>query len=495
MIEMNSDEVRQPTGVPGCDEITGGGLMTGRSYLLVGTPGSGKTVLSLQWLRDGVRRSEEGMYISLCDPVEQIARDVTSFGWDLKGIAMVDLSPRGDDLDEHVGDYHMFPPSEVESVPVWRAIYAAVRDKQPRRVVIDSATQLHYLSTDEYQYRKHILGLVQFLNRQGVTSLIAYEPRLMDQDMSAELAVDGVLRLRAEISSTLGIGLRSLQVDKMRGSDFMSGRHPLRIDAGGITVYPHRIERTGLLEPTGEQISSGIATLDALLGGGLESGTTTLLTGPSGTGKSTLGTQFLAHNAARLPAVLYTFEEAPAFIVARSRSIGHPIDAALADGSLQVVRINPLELYPDEFLAMVRRAVEVDGRRMVMIDSLRGYQMAMEEFGRPQAHIHNLIAYLSRQGVSTLLINEVEHITSTSLKATDLGVSHLADNIVLLRYAEYASCVIKVIGCLKKRVGGFEPELRQLQVGQEGIEVSAKLQHLQGVLSGMPVVLRSDTLP
>jgi len=132
---------------------------------------------------------------------------------------------------------------------------------------------------------------------------------------------------------------------------------------------------------------------------------------------------------------------------------------------------------------------------MVMIDSLRGYQMAMEEFGRPQAHIHNLIAYLSRQGVSTLLINEVEHITSTSLKATDLGVSHLADNIVLLRYAEYASCVIKVIGCLKKRVGGFEPELRQLQVGQEGIEVSAKLQHLQGVLSGMPVVLRSDTLP
>jgi circadian clock protein KaiC len=217
-----------------------------------------------------------------------------------------------------------------------------------------------------------------------------------------------------------------------------------------------------------------------------------LLTGPTGTGKSTLGTQFLAHYARTDRAVLFTFEEPASFIMARSRGIGAPIEAVVASGALKIVRINPLELYPDEFLANVREAVEVDGCGMVMIDSLRGYQFAMEEFGKPQAHIHNMINYLSRNGVSTLLINEVEHITSTSLKATDLGVSHLADNIVLLRYAEHAGQVIKIVGCLKKRIGNFQPELRQITVGAAGIEISDKLHHLQGILTGVPAFTQRD---
>lgn len=308
----------------------------------------------------------------------------------------------------------------------------------------------------------------------------------MDRDSSIALAVDGVIRLRFEISPALAIGLRSIQVDKMRGSDFMSGRHPFRISRDGFNVFPHRIEGAGL-RPPGEFIfSSGIKEMDLLLGGGLESGTTTLLTGPTGTGKSTLGTQFLAHHAASSRAILFTFEEAPSFIFARSRGLGAPVDTVVESGALKIVRVNPLEHYPDEFLAMVRHAVEVDGFSMVMFDSLRGYQFAMEEFGKPQAHIHNLVSYLSRLGVTTILINEVEHITSTSLKATDLGVSHLADNIVLLRYAEYAGKVIKIVGCLKKRVGTFEPELRQIRTDERGIHVSAKLEHLRGILTGIP---------
>ena len=485
-MHTNIPASRMSTGVPGCDDILGGGLIAGHSYLLAGTPGAGKTIFSLQWLRDGLRRGEKCMYITLCEPGDLIAKNVAAFGWNLNEVDIVDLSPSGEELGENSGEYHMFTPSEVESVPVWNAIYQAVREKAPARLVIDSVTQLRYLATDEYQFRKNMLQLVNFLDKASVTSFLVFEPTEMDRDSSVALAVDGIIRLRFEISPALAIGLRSIQVDKMRGSDFMSGRHPFRISAEGFRVFPHRIEGAGLRPPGESVFSSGITAMDALLGGGLESGTTTLLTGPTGTGKSTLGTQFLAHHAATSRAILFTFEEPPSFIMARSRGLGTPVDAIVESGMLKIVRINPLELYPDEFLGMVRDAVEVGGCTMVMIDSLRGYQFAMEEFGKPQAHIHNLVSYLSRLGVTTVLINEVEHITSTSLKATDLGVSHLADNIVLLRYAEYAGKVIKIVGCLKKRVGNFEPELRQIRVDKTGIHVSEKLEHLRGILTGIP---------
>lgn len=481
-----------PTGIPGCDEILGGGLLTGRCYLLGGDAGAGKTIFSLQWLLDGVRRGERCMYITLCEPAADMQLNIARFGWDLAQIDIVDLSPAGLDMTDIAGEYHVFPPSEVESVPAWKSICEVVQQKRPHRLMIDSVTQLRYLATDEYQFRKNILGLVNFLNGLGVTTQLAFDPSEMLRDTSVGLAVDGILRFSKDISAGLGIGLRSLQIEKMRGADFMSGRHPMRIGKNGIEVFPHRLEHTGSRDPGETMISSGISGLDQLLGGGIESGTTTLLTGPTGTGKSTLGTQFVAHFARTGRAILFTFEEPASFIAVRCRGIGAPIDDVLASGALKIVRINPIEMYPDEFLATIRHAVEVDGCRMVMIDSLRGYEFAMEEFGKPQAHIHNMVSYLSRNGVSTLLINEVEHITSTSLKATDLGVSHLADNIVLLRYAEYAGQVIKIVGCLKKRLGNFQPELRQMQVGVNGIEISEKLHHLQGILTGVPAFKQPD---
>lgn len=482
----NAPTTRMPTGIPGCDELLHGGFVPSRTYLIAGAAGSGKTLFGLQWLIHGARAGQRCMYITLAEPGTEIERNVAGFGWSLDGIEIVDLSPAGNELFEPPSEYHVFPPSEVERVPAWKAIYEAVRERCPQRLVIDSATQLRFLATDAYQFRKNILSLVTFLNQAGITSLLAFDPSEMEKDASAALAVDGVIRMRSDISPSLAIGMRSIQIDKLRGSDFMSGLHPLRIDGKGIKVFPHRIERTGLAEPGGEIISSGIAELDELLGGGLESGTTTLLTGPTGTGKSTLGTQFSAHYARTRRAIIFTFEEPPSFITARSRGIGTPIDDVLATGALKIVRVNPLELYPDEFLALVRHAVEIDGFRMVMIDSLRGYQLSMEEFGRAQAHIHNLVCYLSRNEVTTILINEVEHITSTSLKATDLGVSHLADNIVLLRYAEYRGKITKIVSCLKKRTGNFEPELRQITADSSGIHISEKLQHLQGILTGVP---------
>lgn len=478
-------EERIVTGIPGVDEIFYGGLIPHRSYLLVGAAGSGKTVFSIQWLLEGRRRGERLLYITLSEPATDIQRNMASFGWELDGIELLDLTPKSDGSDDGE-EYQVFSPDEVEQVAVWQIIYQAVQEKRPQRLVLDSVTQLRYLSTDEYQFRKKILGLVSFLNKSGCTSLLSFETSELERESSVGLAVDGLIRLQAEVSPSRVIGLRSIQVEKFRGSDFISGMHPMRITATGIHVYPHRIEPIGGHHSAVELLSSGIPKLDELFGGGLESGTTTIISGPSGVGKTTLGVAFLTSAIARgKRAVLFTFEEAVESLIIRSRGIGMPLEKMLQAGTFKIVRLNPMEQYPDEFLGKVRDAVEREGFELVMIDSLRGYQLEMEQFGTPLDHIRNLVHYLNRYGITSFLINEVEFITG-SLRTTELAVSHLADNIILLRYAEYAGQVIKVIACLKKRLGDFEPDLRALHITAQGIQVGEKLENLRGVLTGVP---------
>lgn len=477
---------RMPTGIPGLDEAVHGGLITQNSYLIVGGPGTGKTILSFQWLLEGVRRGESALYITLAEPGGKIERNVRSFGWRLEGVEMVDLTPRAATSGGPEAEYQVFHPSEVERTPVWQGIYDAVEKHKPARLVIDSITQLRYLSTDEYQFRKQMLALVAFLDACGCTSFLVFEPTEMERETSVALAVDGIIRLHREVSPNRIIGLRSIEVQKLRGSDFMSGLHQMRIGAQGVSIYPHRIEKPGEAKPGEKMLSTGIPNLDDLLGGGLESGTTTIVTGPAGAGKSTLGMKFLSRSvAAGDPAVLYAFEESAQSIVKRCEGIGMPVQELVDAGTLSIVRVNPMELYPDEFLGMVRGAVEREGRRVVMVDSLRGYELAMEEFGTMVANISNLVTYLNGRGVTTLLINEVENITG-DLKATEFAVSYVADNIILMRYAEYNSRVIKIIACLKKRLGTFEPELRELHITSGGIEVSEKLENLRGILTGIP---------
>jgi circadian clock protein KaiC len=319
------------------------------------------------------------------------------------------------------------------------------------------------------------------------TSLLTFEPSEMERESAVALAVDGIIRLRRDISEKIGIGIRSIQIEKLRGSDFMSGNHALRLTGAGIRVFPHRVEAAGSPNPGERLVGTGIAPLDELLGGGIESGTTTLISGPTGVGKSVLGVQMLARKAqSGKRAVMFTFEEPESFVVKRCRSIGTPIDKLIKSGNLKIIRVNPLELLPDEFLEIVRSHVENEKCSMVMVDSLRGYSLSMAEFGTVIAHIHNLVMYLSRNGVTTLLISEVENIAGGPLMATDLGVSHYADNVILLRYAEHAGQVIKVVNCLKKRLGNFQPELREYRVTSEGISVGNKLSHLRGVLTGTP---------
>jgi circadian clock protein KaiC len=476
---------RVSSGIPGLDDILFGGLMKDQCYLLVGSAGTGKTIFSLQWLRQGSLQGEKGIYITLAEPEGQIQQNVASFNWRLEEIDLIDLTSQ-DEVPARLGEYSIFPPSEVEQTPIWQSIYQVVEERRPQRIVIDSLTQLRYLSSDEYQFRKQLLALVSFLHRQECTALLVFEPSELDREVSVALAVDGILRLRMVISPNRVIGLRSLQVEKLRGSDFMSGYHALRITDEGIQIFPHRIEEPGRIIPGQYMLSSGNQKLDELLGGGLESGTTTLISGPAGVGKSTTCMQFLTRAVQQNKrAILYTFEESEEYIIKRSRGIGLPIDEALASGALAIEVVNPARLYPDEFLSMLRTVVEQDEREVLALDSLRGYSLVMEEFGTPVAHIHNLVTYLRRQAVTTFLLYEVEYITG-DLRATEFAMSHLADNIILFRYAEYASRVIKVIGCLKKRLGGFQSELRELLITSSGIQVSEKLEHLRGILTGVP---------
>lgn len=483
-------EPRLTTGTPGFDEVLRGGLPAQRSHLIVGAPGTGKTVLALQYLLEGRRQGEAGLYISLGEPAGEIERNARSLGWQLDGIDLVDLNPPGSFDTFNHNEYHVFPPSEVEQVPMWQGISQAVTDKHPQRLVIDPVTQLRYLSTDEYQFRRHILSLIAFLNRTGCSSLLLEEPTALERDTSLALAADSVVRLHLEVSNNRVIGLRSLEIQKLRGADFLSGRHSMRISSDGITVFPHRIEKADGPRPGDCTLSSNIRELDDLLGGGLESGTSMIITGPSGVGKTTVSVQFLATAAAaNRRAILYSFEESVESIATRCRSIGIPIDALLEAGTLQLTRVNPMELYPDEFLAMVRAAVEQDDRQVIALDSVRGYEISMEQFGTPLAHIHNLVNYLNHQKVTLLMINEVEFITG-DLRATEIGISHLTDGIILMRYAESAGQIIKVIGCLKKRLRDFQTELRQLRITPRGIEVSEKLEHLRGILTGVPTDVR-----
>lgn len=482
---------RCPVGIPGVDEILKGGLLEGRSYLLAGSAGTGKTIFSLQWLIHERNRGRKTLFITLAEPRGDVSDNIQGFGWNLEGVAVADLTPARLGQGSWDEEYHIFPPEEVESLPYWRKVCEAIEQHRPECMVLDSLTQLRFVSPDDFQFRQKIMLLVALLSQRQCTGLLLYEPLEMVKDSSVALAVDGIFRLRKEISQARVVGLRDFQVEKMRGSDFLYGMHPLKIDGNGVHVFPHFIEKTGNLTNPGETlVRSGLSELDQMLGGGIENGTTTLITGPSGVGKSTLSSVFIRNSVIERKerGVYYSFEESRNSLVARCKGLGIPIDDLLENGSLKFLRINPMELYPDQFLHQVRHDVEGEGRTHVVVDSIRGYQLAMEEFGKPVAHLHNLTTYLNRHGVTTYLTIESETITG-SMRASELVMSHLADNILVMRYADYAGQVIKVMGCLKKRIGHFSPELRELVLkpAPEVIRVGPVLSGLRGILAGIPL--------
>lgn len=473
---------RLPTGVAGLDEVLHGGLVPQRAYLVRGGPGTGKTTLGLHFLQAGVSSGESSLLITLESNERQLRADAAAQGIDLAGISVLDLSPTREFFAQNQS-YDIFAPGDVERDPTTQRIVQAVRDRQPRRVFVDAITTLRYLSADAFQFRKQALSFLRFLVEHGATVLMSSEPTASVPDDDLRFMSDGIVEL--EVSAAHGTLRRTIGVTKLRGSDFEGGRHALRLSDRGMTVYPRLVPESHEREFVLEVVPSGVPELDDLLGGGIERGTISILSGPSGVGKTTLGMQFMkeaAHRGER--SVVYAFEEQTDTLLHRCDSIGIPVRAMIEQGNLAVVQVEPLRFSPAEFALLVRREVEERGARLVMIDGIAGYRLTLAGDDLvPQ--LHALGRYLKNMGVTVILINEVEGITG-DFRATEAGVSYLCDNLVFLRYLEIEGELRKAIGVLKKRLGNFGRTLREIEITDCGIRVGAPLAGLRGVLTGTP---------
>jgi circadian clock protein KaiC len=469
---------RLSTGVSGFDEILHGGLIPGRAYLVRGQSGTGKTILGLHFLSSGAEAGEKSLYITLGESAEQIRTNAEALGFDLKGIAFLDLSPTSQFFTE-IQTYDIFSPAEVEREPTTQQIINQVEALKPQRIFLDAMTQFRYLSPDAFQFRKQVLSFLRFLREQGATVLFTSEGSEEAPDNDLQFMSDGVIHL------TFSSEERSVSVSKFRGSDFRSGDHSMRLTQTGMEVFPHLMPEVYSQEFALEVLSSGVPELDELLHGGFERSTITIISGPSGVGKSTLGLQFMKEAAGRGErSVIYAFEERKETLLHRCEGINIPVHAMIERGTLSVVQIEPLHYTPDEFANLVRYEVEQQKARIVMIDSISGYRLSVRG-NELVIHIHALCKYLQNMGVAVLLINEVETITG-DFRPTEIGISYIADNLVFLRYLEMEGELRKAIGVLKKRMTDFEKTLREFEITRYGIKVGKPLTNLRGILKGSP---------
>jgi len=472
------------TGVAGLDDILGGGLGVNHLYLLEGVPGSGKTTLALQFLMAGAGAGEPVLYITLSETELELRQGAASHGWDLPDIRVRELVPGEAGLDAE-GHYTMFHPSEVELGATTQRILADVGQLKPARVVIDSLSELRLLAGTALRFRRQILALKQYFAGRECTVLLLDDLTSTDQDLQVQSIAHGVVRLE-QLYPEYGTERRRLMVLKYRGHAFRGGYHDYVIRRGGIEVFPRLVAAEHRRDSGGEQMASGIASLDALLGGGLKCGTSTLFLGAPGTGKSTLAVQFARAKALRgQRAALFLFDELPATLIARAAGMGMAIDDQLAQGTIFLQQVDPAELSPGAFMHGVRKLVTEQGVSLVVLDSLNGYLHAMPGERFLLVQLHELLAFLGQQGVATILIGAQSGIIGTQMSGP-ADVSYLADGVILLRYYEVEGEVRQAISVIKKRGGAHERSIRQLCMDGEGLHVSPPLRHFRGILTGVP---------
>ncbi len=470
---------RISTGVSGLEEILGGGFIPQGAYLVRGAPGSGKTMLGLHFLTAGTQKGEQCLFITLGETEQQIRKNAASLGFDLQGVSFLDLSPSPEFFTEDQS-YDIFHPAEVEREPITRKIIEQVVAIRPRRVFLDALTQFRYLSTDQLEFHKQAFSFLRYLRESGATVVFSSDssPEAPDDDL--QFMSDGIIQLECSDME------RRLFVTKMRGSSFRMGHHTFRLTARGMEVspilVPDSLHEGKAPVVSGEMIASDIPELDALLHGGLDQGSTTVLTGPSGVGKTTVGVQFMRASASRQErAALYIFEEGLESLLRRCEAINLPIRPLIDNGWLKIVPIEPLSFTADEFSSLICRDVEESNVRLVMIDSVAGYNMSLR--GKDLvSHLHALTRYLKSKGVSTILVNELEAL-SGDFHISEIGISYLADDIIFLRYLELNGELRKAMGVIKKRVGDFEKTLRELEITPDGLKLGAPMTRLRGLLS------------
>jgi circadian clock protein KaiC len=484
VIESEGNLQRAATGIPGLDDILGGGLPEHRLYLVRGNPGVGKTTLALQFLLAGVPLGERVLYITLSETEAEIRQVAASHGWSLDGVSLFELSSAEQTLrldDENT----LYAPEDVDLKETVRVLLEQVQSVDPHRVVFDSLSEIRLLAQTSMRYRRQLLALKQFFAERDCTVMLLDDHASDGEDQQVASLAHGVLALE-QTAATYGADRRRLRVVKLRGSPFRSGYHDFRLRKGGLVVYPRLTAAEHRTTLTLQPIGSDVPELDAMLGGGIDRATCTLLMGPAGIGKSSLATQFaLAANRRGEAASIFLFEERIGTWRHRCRHLGMDVETAMDNGLLKVHQVDPAELAPDEFTHLVRADIEAGGARLVVIDSITGYLNAMVDGKHLSLQLHELLGFLSERQVASIVTMAQSGLIGSNM-VSPVDISYLADTIVLLRYYESAGRVRKAMSVLKKRAGGHEDSIRELGLGSAGVNVGPPLSGMHGVLSGVP---------
>jgi circadian clock protein KaiC len=479
-------EERLSTGVAGLDDILGGGFPSQHLYLIEGDPGTGKTTIALHFLLEGVKKGEKGLYVTLSESKGELLGVAASHGWDLDNITIFEMTPQGEEVQPEA-QYTVFHPAEVELADTIGAILKVVDEVQATRVVFDSLSELRMLARDPLRYRRQILSLKRFFAGRNCTVVLLDDRTAEGNDLQLQSIAHGVVMLHNE-EREYGNKRRRLEIRKLRGSDFREGFHDYVIETGGVKVFPRLVAAEHRHAIHQKTIQSGIAELDSLLGGGMASGTSNLLMGPAGCGKSSIAVRYaLSHAQTGERSALFTFDETIATLKQRATGLGMDLEPCLEDGSMILSQVDPAEIGPGEFVDRVRRHVQ-EGVSLVVIDSLNGFFYAMSGEQAVMLQVHELLSYLAQMGVTTLLTLAQHGFVGSNMNSP-VDVSYVADTVLLFRYFEASGSVKQAVSVVKKRTGRHERSLRQLTFESDGIHIGRPLIEFEGVLTGVPKFL------
>ena len=474
------DPIRLSTGVPGLDDVLRGGLPAGSMFLVEGAPGAGKTTLGLQFIVAGQAQRQRVLYVLLTESARELESVAHSHGWSLEGVEL-HVVPHGARSAEQ--SYTVFHPAEAELDAVADALFETIRRLKPERVVIDSLSELRYLAQDSLRYRRLLLRLKEVLIEQGTTALLLDYQEGGAPDHQLETVSHGVIRLE-QLAPEYGNERRRLLVRKMRGVEYRNGFHDLTIRQGGLVVFPHLMAGEHHSPFAAATVPLGVPAFDALLEGGLDAGTSNLVIGPAGVGKSSLVGHYSFSAAERNEKVaLFLFDEVAETFLARTEGLGIGLRRHLEAGRISIHQLDPASVSPGEFVQRVRDAVERDGARMIVIDSLNGYQSAMPQERFLSVQLHELLTYLDQTGITTLLVMSQHGVLGEAVTAP-IDLSYLADTVILLRYFEAFGSVRQAVSIVKKRKGPHQRAICEYFLGPKGVRVGSTISEFQGVLSG-----------
>ncbi len=479
------------TGIVGLDDVLSGGLERARVFLLEGSPGTGKTTIALQFLRAGAASDERCLYITLSETEEELRSTAAAHGWDLQGLELFELVPPENLLDEEQQQSLLYS-SDLELGETTRRIFDVFERVRPDRVVLDSLSEIRLLAQSSLRYRRQILALKHYFARQNATVLMLDDLTTDANDKTVHSIAHGVVRLE-ELAPEYGAERRRLRVIKYRGRRFRGGFHDFAIETGGVRVFPRLVSAEHKRPVERTVLGTGMPEFDALLGGGVERGSSVLVLGPAGTGKSIMTLTFVRNAIARGErAAMFVFDEERGLLIERAKSLGIDLQAMIDAEALVLEQVDAAELTPGEFSERVRVCVETHGARTVVLDSLNGYQAAMPGETALVLHVHELLQYLNRRGATTFL-TVAQHGLVGDMKSP-VDVTYLADTVILLRYFEALGRVRRAVSVVKKRTGPHEDTIREYRIGTHGLTLGSPLANFQGVLRGVPVMVGEATL-